>query len=44
MNAISLFMHLVNDLNLKQVREAIRVLLERQDELIISEMNKENEK
>lgn len=44
MNAISLFMHLVNDLNLKQVREVIRVLLERQDELIISELNKENEK
>ena len=44
MNGISLFMHLVNDLNLKQVREVIRVLLERQDELIISELNKENEK
>ena len=44
MNGISLFMHLVNDLNLKQVREVIRVLLERQDELIISEMNKDNEK
>ena len=44
MNAISLFMHLVNDLNLKQVREVIRVLLERQDELIISDMNKDNEK